>query len=146
MAKLTFATGYDRDRSDIGAIDNTEPSLTQQHFRDECDLNTIMSQYTQSGLVPEGTSRTALYGDFSQVDDYLTALNTIENARNQFNELPARARERFKNDPLELLAFLQNPDNKPEAQRLGLLKEEPPPPTPTPPPPTPATGNDGKGA
>lgn len=135
MATRKFWTAYDRTRGDIADYTDTSPSLTQQHFKDECDINNIMKHYTESGLLPTGTAATAVYGDFSTVEDYLTALNTIDQATDQFNQLPSKVRDRFRNDPAELLDFILKPENKAEAQAIGLLASEPPPPAPAAPPP-----------
>lgn len=131
---MTFATAYSRPPR--VALSDWGPSLTKQSFREECDLKTIMKRYTQSGLLPPGAARTAVYGDFSQVEDYLHALETIDLAETQFKMLPSAARARFRNAPEELLAFIQDPNNKAEAQSLGLLKDEAPTPKPEPTPPT----------
>lgn len=105
---------------------NDQPSLTQQQYAEECDINFIMRNYTQQGLIPQGTTKTAVYGDFSDVTDYFEALRIIHQAEDQFNELPAQVRARFQNDPAELLAFIENRDNLEEARKLGMLKDEPP--------------------
>lgn len=119
---------YDADHptNERGDLCYFEPSPTQQQYRDECDINNIMKGYVHSGLLPVGTTSTARYGDFSDVDDYLSAMLTLNYARDQFNELEANIRRRFNNDPAEFLDFVNNPDNKEEAQKLGLLAAEPP--------------------
>jgi phage internal scaffolding protein len=48
-------------------------------------------------------------------------------AQYQFDQLPALIRDRFHNDPQEMLAFLNDPNNYDEAIKLGLVN---PPPAP----------------
>lgn len=115
---------------------NEEPSLTQQQYREEADINFIMKRYTQTGLLPLGTTETGTYGDFSQVTDYITALDIIKNAHDQFNELDAKVRATFNNDPANFLAFVENPANYDQLREYGFLKKEPEPPPTTPPPKT----------
>lgn len=100
------------------------PGRTKQSFRDECDINRLMRRYEKSGTLPQDV-RNGRYGDFSGVDDYLAAQVTLRDAEAQFAAMPARVRDRFKNSPLEFLAFVGNPKNKDEARTLGLLREEP---------------------
>lgn len=112
---------------------NTEPSLTQQQYKDECDINVIMKRYSTTGLLPLGTTKTEVYDDFSQAGDYLEAMLILKNAQDQFNELEANVRLRFHNDPAEFLEFVHNPDNLEEARKLGMLTAQaPPPPQPAP--------------
>jgi len=41
----------------------SEPGLTRQSFKDECDINRIVDQYTRTGLVPHVVRRSPQYGD-----------------------------------------------------------------------------------
>jgi len=95
-------------------------ALTQQQFRDECDVGNIMKRFEQTGQIMTGANG-AKYGDFSDVDDYHTALNKINEARESFMELPAQIRKRFSNDPGQLIDFLNDGNNLEEAIKLGLV-------------------------
>lgn len=101
-------------------------SRTQQHFADECDVNKIMEKYNRTGvlidpLVPRKQSPS--YGDFADQPDFGTAQNMLAAGKRAFEELPEEIKERFGNNPQKLMAFLENPQNREEAQRLGLVKE-----------------------
>lgn len=122
---MKFETRYTADVSDRTPGVSCDPmkGLTKQSFEAECDINTIMKRYMQTGVAP-GSNGMARYGDYSEVGDYLEAQDVVQIAQQQFKTLPARVRERFKHDPAELLDFVANPANKAEAQMLGLLKEE----------------------
>jgi phage internal scaffolding protein len=97
-----------------------EPSLTQQHFKDETDINNILRQFNITGLLPE-SPLSPRYGDFSGVVDYHTALNAVLDAGDQFMALPADLRARFNNDPAQLIEFIDDESNRAEAEKLGLL-------------------------
>jgi len=97
-----------------------DATLTQQQFAEECDINNIMQKFGMTGLLPQAPL-TASYGDFSGVNDYHTALNAIIAAEEQFDALPAQLRSRFDNDPAKLIDFMENPDNRSEAEELGLV-------------------------
>lgn len=101
---------------------NSEPSLTQQHLGNECDINTIMER-ARRGLPVIQNARQAIYGDVSSVPQYREMLDIIRHAGEQFMLLPAKIRDRFQNDPVELLRFLEDPTNAAEAVSLGLASE-----------------------
>lgn len=100
-----------------------EPSLTQQQFKDETDINNILRQFNITGLLPEAPL-SPRYGDFTGIVDYHSALNAVIAAEDGFMALPADLRARFQNDPEQLINFLDNPDNKAEAIKLGLVDEK----------------------
>jgi phage internal scaffolding protein len=97
-------------------------TLTQQHFKDECDINNILRQFNVTGLLPE-TTLSPRYGDFTGISDYHTALNQVIAAEDEFMRLPADLRARFENDPAKLIDFLDNQENKDEAIKLGLINK-----------------------
>lgn len=99
-------------------------SRTKQEMKAETDINEIMKRYIRFGTLPPGVG-IGRYGDFSKVEDYQAALNLVMDAEGQFAALPARVRDRFQNDPSQLLAFVQDAKNLEEARKLGLLREEP---------------------
>jgi phage internal scaffolding protein len=98
-----------------------EPSLTQQHFKDETDINNILRQFNITGLLPEQTL-SPCYGDFTGIGDYHGALNAVIAAEDGFMALPANLRARFGNDPAQLIDFLNDENNRSEAEKLGLLE------------------------
>ena len=124
MAKVPFLrTPYNYDTnaaSNESALDCEDPSLAQQHFKDECDINNILRQFNITGLLPENPL-SPRYGDFSGIKDYQSALNAVIAAEDGFMTLPADLRASFQNDPENLINFLDNPDNKDKAIELGLI-------------------------
>jgi len=114
---------YDRDAAtNESGLACEEPSLAQQHFKDECDINNILRQFNITGQLP-GTPLSPRYGDFSGISDYHTAMNRVIAAQDEFDALPAQIRARFDNDPANLIEFLENSDNRPEAEELGLVEK-----------------------
>ena len=112
---------YDTDAaSNESGLACEEPSLAQQHFKDECDINTILERFNITGLVPQ-SPLSPRYGDFSGIGDYHTALNRVIAAQDEFESLPAQIRARFENDPAKLIEFLGDETNRPEAEDLGLV-------------------------
>lgn len=100
------------------------PSRTKQSFKAECDVNTIMGRYAKSGVLPQG-GRPKQYINAGALE-FQEAMQLIVEAQTAFDQLPAATRERFGNNPAGLLAFLEDPGNRAEAIKLGLV----PPPAP----------------
>lgn len=96
-------------------------SMTHQEFAAECDINTIVAR-AGAGLVQLSRPAGPLFTDISDVpDNYQECVEMLMAAEDQFASLPASMRERFGNDPGQLLDFLGNESNREEAIRLGLL-------------------------
>lgn len=114
---------YDKDKaSNDTGLHCKDPSLAQQQFKDESDINVLFARYLDTGLMPQ-VEDTLAYGDFTGVFDYQTAMNAVKTAEGMFSQLPAKIKNRFDNDPQKLLEFLGNEENYEEAQFLGLVKK-----------------------
>nr|QJB21026.1 MAG: internal scaffolding protein [Microvirus sp.] len=108
------------------SVEFEEETLTQQHFKDECDINNIVRRYEKTGfLVDPLTPGTVqpMYDDFTAQQDFLEAQTLIAHASQAFDELPASLRKRFSNNPAEMLAFLEDESNREEAVKLGLVSQ-----------------------
>jgi phage internal scaffolding protein len=106
--------------SDESGLACEEPTLAQQQFKDECDINNILRQFNVTGLLPENPL-SPRYGDFTGIMDYQSALNAVIAAEEGFMALPAEIRASFDNDPEQLINFLNDPANKDQAIKLGLI-------------------------
>lgn len=106
-------------------ITNTEPSLTRQEFKDEVDINVMMARFgVTDGAIPPMALDPQYFGNFEDALDLRTALDRTKEAVERFEALPAEIRNRFNNDPTALFEFVINPENHPEAVKLGLLYED----------------------
>lgn len=99
----------------------TKPTLTEQHHKDLCDANKLICKYGMSNLQNSFNLNPGFYDDFSNVDDYHSALNKVISADNAFMSLSAKIRSKFDNDIGKFLEFTLNPDNKDEMIELGLI-------------------------
>lgn len=115
---------YDGHEHERG-FESVNPSMTQQHFKAECDINVIMARYEQTGLLVDpliaGQGGTPLFDDFSDLPDLMTAQNKLIEAQQLFESLPSRIRKDFDNDPVAFVEFCQNPDNEDKLRDYGLL-------------------------
>lgn len=106
-------------------IDTSEDDpITQQQFKNECDINYIVNRYLQTGYVNPMLVRNGqpVFGDVSTIQGYKESLDQIQEADYMFMQLPAKIRDRFQHDPLKLLEFVANNDNYEEAVSLGLVE------------------------
>lgn len=104
----------------IPQIEYDEP-LVKQSFKDEVDVNNIIDKYMRTGVLPETRDIVGQYLDLINIPDYQSALNTVIQAEEMFDSLPAQVRDRFRNNPQELLDFVADDKNYDEAIKLGLL-------------------------
>lgn len=88
--------------SDAVAVHTGDVSLVQQHFQDEVDVNTIVRRFGLTREMPFGSSQ-GVYGDFTGISDYESALERVRGAQDRFMTLPPEVRERFGNDPALLV-------------------------------------------
>lgn len=104
---------------------NNEPSMTQQQFKNQCDINLIIKKFEKTGMVTHLSGKSGQYGDFSSIKDFQSNLNSVISAQNAFDSLPAAIRKRFGNDPAQLIDFVHNDANYEEAEKLGLVPKKP---------------------
>lgn len=94
--------------------------FTEQSHKKECDVNFIIQKYDKIGLLSHVSKIEAEFGDVTGLD-FKTAQDLVINSSKMFNALPSNIRKRFQNDPMHLLAFMENPSNREEAISLGLI-------------------------
>lgn len=129
MAKAQVQTRiYSRFSTPDSAAVEFGVSMTQQHFKDECDINNILKSYR--GKIP-ACEEPAFFMDCT-VNDLQSAYSIAEDIGSRFESLDSEVRAKFNNNPLELLEFVHNADNQTAAIELGLLPKPEPAPEPTP--------------
>lgn len=117
---IKFRKAYDPHKK---YVFNTEgESLTQQHFKDECDVINIIKKHDRNGIIEHVQRGQARYGDFSEVADYREALDLVRDAQSEFMTIPSDIRKKFDNDPGKFYEFVSNPDNKEELKKMGFIE------------------------
>jgi phage internal scaffolding protein len=126
---MKFNSRYSVTGSKPG-ITFSDPSATLQSFKDDADINCIIARYENTGVLVDPTvpvSRIPNFGDFSELPTYQEAQNVIIAAKNAFDTLSAKIRERFHNDPAAYYDFVRNlkkgSDEYVEAVSLGIVNE-----------------------
>lgn len=105
------------------------PSMTKQSFAEECDINTIVRRFGVTGELPPLPPPSNV--EFDQVYDFQSAMNAIRAGEESFASLPAETRTLFNNSPAQFLHFVNDDDNRAQAELWGLV---PPRAAPTPSP------------
>jgi len=93
---------------------------TQQNFKEESDINVITARYLKTGVFPNARESAGIFGDFTSVD-YMEMRNAIADIGQTFDTLPAKVRNKFQNDPYQLIRFVEKPENFEAALKLGLV-------------------------
>lgn len=106
-------------------LSTPEETRTKQSHKDECDINNIMARYRRTGLIEAVNRNQPRYADVTGLE-FRSAMEMVAQAQQLFEDMPSSVRKRFGNDPAAFLDFVNDPENRPEAVRLGLLKEDSP--------------------
>jgi hypothetical protein len=125
---VEFYTRYKAPKSPIA--DSSKPSLTQQEFKESCDINNILAKFAvqaqalgvePSQLMPQDQGS---YGDFSNLDDFQTAQNKIAFLNDQFSNLPSDVRRKFGDDLNNFIGAISDPSRIDELGELGVWNKE----------------------
>ena len=116
IKKQTFRSAYDLGNEDYSQ--SFTDGLTEQHHTDTCDINKILAQFMETGIMPQ-TNANPQYGDVTDVD-FTQMQNQLATAKTLFEELPEQVKARFNNEMHTFLHFAENPNNLPELVDMGL--------------------------
>lgn len=119
-----FKTPYNHDRDEevrLTSLTCTDPSLTDQSFKDDVDINTIVDRLMKTGEVniplPEH------FGDQSEIPSLYEAAQRIAENNATFYKLSPKIRNEFMNDPLRWAAQVDldlAQGNVENLQRMGI--------------------------
>lgn len=121
---MRFKTIFDTYQEKKG-IEFTEPTMTIQSEKDNCDINVIMNRYATCGTpLPYRTDGVQpVYADVSELGDYMENYQRCKQAEEMFNNLPSALRKELDNNPANLLPFIQDEKNKERCYEYGLLNK-----------------------
>lgn len=95
--------------------------MTKQAFKDETDINKLLSRAQKQGTLSHLAQHEHRYGDFSDFD-FFDAQVKLTAGREIFDALPSELRSEFHNSPAEFFEFVNDPDNRDQLeQKLPLL-------------------------
>ncbi len=127
IKKQTFRSAYNVGTSDYSEIHNPNHALTEQSHKESCDINKILAQFMETGLMPNIKNKDPQYGDVSEVN-FQDIQNQLATAKTLFEELPDPVKAQFDNEPFKFLQFAENPENAQALIDMGLAnapKKEP---------------------
>lgn len=97
-----------------------DETFTQQSLATETDVNVIMRRFGATGGSPV-MNPGGMYGDFTGITDFESALGRVDAARAAFMQLAPEVRERFENNPALLLDYAQGMSPEELAKDLGFV-------------------------
>lgn len=105
------------------------PDMTKQSFANDADINALVNRHLKNSpgqsLANIGNplaSRKPMFGTMPSAT-FHEMLNAVMDVQTAFASLPARLRNRFGNNPEQLLRWVENPSNYKEAVKLGLIED-----------------------
>lgn len=98
--------------------DDYSDGRTKQAYKDDADISKILARAARGDAISHLAKYGATYGDFTDVDDLLSAHARLERGKKIFSELPGEIRREFANDVGRFFAYVNDPENAP---RLGEL-------------------------
>lgn len=117
-------------------------TMTKQSMAAEVDINNIIKRWLRTGVAPV-TGQKPLYGDFTGMVDFHSAMNRIRTAEADFMALPSAVRKHVDNDPGKFLEMVYDPERHDELVELGLVPDRDPTVTESVTPPVPPPANEG---
>lgn len=128
--EIFFKTPFNHD-TDLEAkrtgLECKDPSLAQQQFKEEADINTIVRRFGVTGQLPI-VQLPPLLDEFGgdEIFDFQSAMNLLAKAKASFAAMSAEVRDAFQNDPhrfvSQLDAMLTDQDAKRKEHNLTVLR------------------------
>lgn len=103
------------------SLDLSQGDRTKQSFKEDCDINVIMSRYLKTGVFDFVSKYQGQYLDCTGAD-YQAAMDTVVQANEMFAALPSHLREQFDNDPEQFVSYCSDPSNRDGMAEMGLLQ------------------------
>lgn len=103
----------------------TDPSKAQQHQEEEANINTIVSRFLKTGLLPQVQLPPSL-DEFGEIFDFQSAMEVMNEAKRSFMAMSPEIRNAFHNSPAHFVAqidaMLGDQDADRKAKNLEVLR------------------------
>lgn len=115
---------FRHSRSDAYKVDfiSDKPSLTQQCFGYDTDINNIVKGCVSQEFISRGVPN---WNGVFKPGQFEESMQLVAKAKSMFEELPSNIRKRFDNNPEKLIAFVSDDKNYEEGLKLGLFEKKP---------------------
>lgn len=117
---MKFNTKYS-DKCHATPFHFQKPSKTHKELGFECNINNIVLGYTNLSFQKNFSD--LLKGVSVSPDDYQNAVYQLAQAKSAFETLPSSLRNKFHNDPKEMLEFISDEKNTDECIKLGIKEK-----------------------
>lgn len=94
--------------------------LTKQSFKKECDINLILRQYTETGLVTH-LRKEPIFGE-DHGTDFITTQNALARANTMFENLPPDSRGLFESVS-DFIDAIGDPERTDQLVEAGILTQ-----------------------
>lgn len=101
------------------SFEGTE-SLTDQSFKNDCDINIIMKNFAKTGVLPQQTNL-GDYIDATEIPTLEQAFDISRRASEAFLSLPAEVRNLINHDPSQLEKIVSNPEYRDILKKHGVI-------------------------
>lgn len=125
---ITWKTPFNHDTTTEAlrvALFCTGESKTQQHGKEEADINTIVNRFLKTGLMPQ-VKIPPSYQDFEGIFDFQDAMNVVAAGKHAFMQMPADIRDAFHNSPERFVdtinGMLGEEDSQKREKNLEVLR------------------------
>jgi len=96
---------------------------TKQCFKDDCDIDKIMTRFNVTGTISHLSKFEGQYADFSDFD-FHEQTTRLTKGREIFDALPAELRKEFSQSPAKFFDWVNDPANIDElAEKLPALAQ-----------------------
>lgn len=115
---VEFATPYNGKNNIVSEVNN-DPSLTDQSFKQECDIGYIIKTCQRTGQslpIPEMS-----FADCTTVQQFEDAMDVVAQCKSAFASLPSSERDRFGGDVRNYLDFISRKENLKESYEKGYI-------------------------
>lgn len=109
-----------KDRRRVQIDFSDEQSLTEQHHKESCDINSILGRAQRTGVIEHVRASQGYYGTAPTGDDFQRHQNVVAKALSMFETVPSHIRREFDNDPAKYLDFMSQNKNYDAIEALGL--------------------------
>lgn len=112
---ISFKTPYQEQERQQISFDGV--SLTDQSFKQECDIGFIIENFVKTGQLPESSMS---FVDCTTVQKFEDAMQIVAEAKSNFEQLPSSIRDEFKT-VTNYLSYISDPANLKDSYERGLI-------------------------
>lgn len=113
-----------KQRSDFWTV-NTEPSKTVQSDWKQADINQIMKQFGNVGVLEHLQQVDGLFMDVTEFTDYVDLRRHVAAAEAEFMKLPSKVREAFDHDVAVWLDTAHDKEKQDALVEAGIIEAPP---------------------